>query len=145
MTTTNEKTRVPKRKARAKDPAVEPKAATADAAAIAGAGTLQAMSERYIKSLEAAGKSHGTQFSYGMELKLALKALGGETKVADLTVTEVEAFFASDLVTKTRTGKPKAKPTIDKTRRVLRLALEWAVSEGWMKEAPLPKNEEAKA
>ena len=35
--------------------------------------------------------------------------------------------------------KPKAKPSIDKTRRVLRLALCWAVEQGWLEKAPLPE------
>ncbi len=47
-------------------------------------------------------------------------------------------YFASDRVTKLRTGKPKAKPSVDKTRRVLRLALVWAAEKKLIKAAPIP-------
>jgi hypothetical protein len=42
-------------------------------------------------------------------------------------------------VTLLKSGKPKAKPSVDKTRRVLRLALVWAVEQGWIEKAPLPE------
>ena len=45
-------------------------------------------------------------------------------------------FFESDAVTKTRKGRAKAKPTVDKTRRVLRLALEWAAARKLIEAAP---------
>jgi len=41
-------------------------------------------------------------------------------------------------VTKLRSGKSKAKPSIDKTRRVLRLALCWAAERGIVSTAPIP-------
>jgi hypothetical protein len=73
-----------------------------------------------------------------MELKLALRELGETTPLADLTSEKVGGFFASAAVTKTRHGKHKAKATIDKTRRVLRLALVWAQDEKLVEVAPIP-------
>ena len=103
--------------------------------------TLGELSERYLKHLEQEGKSHGTLFSYGMEMKTACRELGERTLVHKLAVSQVAAFFESPRVTRLKSGKPKAKPSIDKTRRVLRLALVWAVEQGWIPEAPLPKSE----
>ena len=40
-----------------------------------------------------------------------------------------------------KTGKPKAKPSVDKARRVLRLALCYAVEAGWLEKAPLPASD----
>ena len=48
-------------------------------------------------------------------------------------------FFASKAVTKLRSGRAKAKPSVDKTRRVLRLALVWAAEQKWIGAAPIPE------
>jgi hypothetical protein len=105
--------------------------------------TVAELTDRYIEHLEESHKSHGTIFSYGMELKLALAELGAETKIASLTPKKVQAFYESDRVTKTKKGRQKSKLSIDKTRRVLRMALEWAAAEGLIETAPIPKSENA--
>lgn len=99
---------------------------------------LPALAERYLKHLEQLGKTRGTVFSYEIDLGLAITHFGKDTNVRTLTEKEVAKFFNSDAVTKKRSGKPKAEPTILKTRRVLRLALAWAVEAGLLNEAPLP-------
>ena len=50
-------------------------------------------------------------------------------------------YYGSKPVTKLRSGKSKAKPSIDKTRRVIRLALVWAVEKKLLKAAPIPEAE----
>ena len=101
--------------------------------------TLDELAERYLKHLEEAGKSHGTCFSYAIELRTACKALGVETLVGSLTANDVQLYFESDAVMKLKNGKPKAQPSYLKTRRVLRLALCWAVEKGWLESAPIPE------
>jgi hypothetical protein len=101
--------------------------------------TLADLAERYIKHLEDSGKSPGTCSSYTAELRLAIKELGAETKIAGITPEQVGAFFSSKVVTKLRSGRAKAKPSVDKTRRVLRLALVWAAEKKWIKSAPIPE------
>jgi hypothetical protein len=115
-----------------KKKAKKPKAVTADI-------TLEDLAMRYLAHLEEAGKSNGTLFSYKLELVTALDELGKDTKLADLTPVKVLDYFVSDRVTKTRTGVLKAKPTIDKCRRVLRMALQWAQETGLIAAAPLPE------
>jgi hypothetical protein len=88
--------------------------------------TLAAIFAGYLASLDERGASSGTIASYRMELDLAAKALGIDTPIANLTDTQVAAYFESDPVTKKRNGKPKSPLSIDKTRRVLRQALTWA-------------------
>lgn len=112
--------------------------ANSDAKPADGALTLADLADRYLKHMEAAGKSRGTVFSYSLDLGLAIKHFGEKTNVASLTPKKVQNFYDSDLVTKTRTGKGKAKPTILKARRVLRLALTWAAETGLITEASLP-------
>jgi hypothetical protein len=109
-------------------------------AAPAGDLTMAQLAERYIASLRDAGKGLGTQFSYSIDIAVAVKHFGAETAVATLTSRKVANYFDSDAVTKTRTGKAKAKPGIDKTRRVLRLALVWAAEQGLIAEAPIPES-----
>jgi hypothetical protein len=113
--------------------AKKPKAATADI-------TLEDLAARYFQHLEDVGKSNGTLFSYKLELVTALDEIGKDTKLADLSPTKVLDYFVSDRVTKTRSGVLKAKPTVDKTRRVLRLALVWAQEAGLVDKAPLPED-----
>jgi len=102
--------------------------------------TLGELAELYLLHMEQLGKSRGTVFSYSIDLGLAVREVGEDTRIKALTPEKIGAFFESDAVTKTRTGKPKAKPTIDKTRRVLRLALVWAAETGEIPVAPLPEN-----
>ena len=101
--------------------------------------TLEDLAAKYLAHLEEAGKSAGTTFSYRLELITALDELGKDTKLADLTPTRVLEYFVSDRVTRTRAGVQKAKPTVDKCRRVLRMALQWAEDSGLVAQAPLPE------
>ena len=101
--------------------------------------TLADLAERYIKHLEDDGKSPGTCSSYTAELKLAIKHLGGDIQIASLTPAQVGDFFESKPVTKLRSGKKKSQLSVDKTRRVLRLALVWAAEKKWIESAPLPQ------
>ena len=101
--------------------------------------TLADLAERYLKHLEDEGKSMGTCSSYGAELKLAMKELGPDTAIGSITTEQVATYFESKVVTKLRSGKKKAQPSIDKTRRVLRLAFVWAKEKKLIGAAPIPE------
>ena len=120
-------------------PAVAPSKAKKPAARTPKSPTLGQLADDYLRHMEDAGKSPGTVHSYGMELKTACAEIGEGTRVKSITTSQVAAFFESDVVTKTRKGQPKAKPSIDKTRRVLRLALVWAAETGRITKAPIPQ------
>ena len=109
-----------------------------------GPKTLKELSDRYVAHLKAQGKTESTVWGYGMELNTAQKELGEDTKLSAITPAQVEAFYRSDRVTRKRNGTPKAMPGILKTRRVIRLALVWAVEQGWLAEAPVPDLEAKK-
>jgi len=106
--------------------------------------TLAQLADSYLHHLEAVGKSEGTVRSYRGDLKVALRLLGAETKVADLTEKKVRGFFESDAVCRKRDGKPRNPITVAKQRRVLRLALCWLVEVGVLKQAPIPELGEAR-
>jgi hypothetical protein len=103
-----------------------------------GEVTLGELAERYIKHLED-DRSPGTCASYGAEMKLACKELGADTQISQLTPEQVQAYFDCKPVTKLRSGKKKSQLSIDKTRRVLRLALVWAAAAKLIPRAPLPE------
>lgn len=96
--------------------------------------TLADLTRRYAEQMEKQGKSPGTCFSYLMELRLAQSELGEETLVSALTPERIAEFNTSKRVVKLKSGKPKSQLSIDKTRRVLRLALAWAHAEGLVAE-----------
>jgi len=104
----------------------------------AHAPTLADAASGYLAWLDKHGAGDGTLSSYRMELKLAMRELGEATLLASLTADRVAEYFACDALTKTRHGKHKAKATIDKSRRVLRLALVWAQDEQLIAVAPIP-------
>lgn len=91
--------------------------------------TLGELADRYLRHLEARGATLSTRFSYQLELGVALDVLGRHTRVADLTPERLAAFYACDRVTKTRSGAPKARVSIEKTRRVVRQAVGWGDTE----------------
>ncbi len=108
--------------------------------AVTGVATLADLAAAYAAQMESDGKSAGTIASYGMELKVAQDEIGAETLLADLAYNEVERFFNCKRVTKLRSGKAKSQLSIDKTRRVLRLALVWAADRGIITKAPIPES-----
>lgn len=101
--------------------------------------TLEDVAQRYLDDLEKNGKSIGTVHSYSLELKLAIDALGANTPVDKITPKTVAAYFASNPVTRTRTGLPKSPLSIAKTERVLRQAMTFAENAGLVVKAPLPE------
>jgi len=115
------------------------------AAAPSGTATLADIAAGYLAHMETEGKSDGTISSYRMELRTAAIELGEDTPIAEITPERVQGFFNSKRVTKLRSGKNKSQLSIDKTRRVLRLALCWAAERGIVAKAPLPEVDPAKA
>ena len=101
--------------------------------------TIGELAGNFQRHLEVAGKSRGTVFSYGIELKTAVKHFGADTRVTALTTKKVQDYFDSDAVVKNRKGKPKDEKTVAKTRRVFRQALQWLAEVGVLETAPLPE------
>src|SRR6185436_10933895 len=85
--------------------------------------TLGYLAREYVQHLEAVDKSPSTVFGYKMDLDIAQSEMGADTPLAVLTEDWIRKYYECERVTRTKSGAPKAKPTIDKTRRVLRLAL----------------------
>lgn len=100
----------------------------------------------YLERLRTERKSESTIGAYSADLDLAVEVLGGETDIAKIDLDAVHRFNESTQVTTTKSGRPKADPTIQRSRRVLRLALQHAEREGVIEAAPIePKKRAAKA
>ena len=97
--------------------------------------SLRAVGNGWLDAMRAKGSSASTLSSYGIDLEVAHEFFG-DLKAAEVTADRVAKFNASRNVMKKTSGKPKAKPTILKTRRALRLALTWAEEKGLIKKAP---------
>jgi hypothetical protein len=104
--------------------------------------TLAELTDRYTKHMEDAGKSRGTVFSYESELRLAQRELGADLSIGAITRDAIETFNNSPRVTLLKSGRPKSQLSIDKTRRVLRLALKWAADTKLIDVSPAERIEE---
>ncbi len=105
--------------------------------------TLKELATAFITHLEESGKSAGTCFSYLMEMKLAQNHFGEETLLSALTSDAVAAFNTSDRVMKLKSGLSKSQLSVDKTRRVLRMALTWAHQTGLVEDAIVDPKKDA--
>ena len=65
---------------------------------------------------------------------------GADRKLNTILPQHLGKFFKSDELLKLPDGKPRAKPTVDKTKRVLRMFLVWAKETGRIDKLPLPKD-----
>ncbi|MBK9386444.1 MAG: hypothetical protein IPN34_16655 [Planctomycetes bacterium] len=106
--------------------------------------TLTETALAYLESLKSAHKSESTINAYAADLDLATEVLGGETPIAALTPADVERFNTSEPVLRTKSGRDKAMPTIERSRRVLRLALTFAEQQGAIEAAPIEAKARAK-
>jgi site-specific recombinase XerD len=106
--------------------------------------TLTETALAYLESLKAARKSESTINAYAADLDLATEVLGAETPIAAITPADVERFNESEPVLRTKSGRDKAQPTIDRSRRVLRLALTFAEQQGAIDAAPIEAKTRAK-
>ena len=101
--------------------------------------TLHDLGLAYTKALRASGKTPATVYTYGKDIEVIEAYFGKDLPVTDLTAARVGKFLKSDALLKLPNGRERAKPTVDKLVRVLRLMLVWAKDKGWIEELPLPK------
>jgi hypothetical protein len=125
------------RRARAPKAAKVPAPAKGKATPPAPAGSLRAIGNGWLDHMKAKGSAPSTLSSYAADLDVAHEFFG-DAKATEVTADQIAKFEVSKGVVKKASGKPKAKPTILKTRRALRLALTWAVEKKLLKAAPYP-------
>jgi len=101
--------------------------------------TLHEAAKAYIEHLRTQGKTERTLYTYGKDFEQIESFFGAERKLTSILVPHVGKFFKSDALLKLSSGKERAKPTVEKTKRVLRMFLIWAKETGRIEKPPLPK------
>jgi len=102
--------------------------------------TLHDAAQAYLEHLRGQGKKERTLYTYGKDFEQIESFFGAERKLAAILTQHVGKFFKSDALLKLPSGKKRAKPTVEKTRRVFRMFLIWAKETGRIDKLPLPKD-----
>lgn len=109
------------------------------------ATTLHQAAQGYLEHLRQTGKKERTLYTYGCDFQQIEAFFGADKPLASIRAMQVGKFLKSDALLKLPSGqggiqKPRAKPTVDKTVRVLRMFLVWARETGLIQALPLPKD-----
>ena len=102
--------------------------------------TLHVAAEAYLEHLRQSGKRDRTIYTYGRDIDQIEAFFGKDRRLAAILAAHVGKFLKSDALLKLPSGKERAKPTVDKTVRVLRMFLVWAKETGRIAKLPLPKD-----
>lgn len=102
--------------------------------------TIHTAAQAYLEHLRGQGKKERTLYTYGKDFQIIEGFFGGDKALSSIRTPQVGKFFKSDHLLKMPSGKERAKPTVDKTVRVLRMFLIWAKESGRLSELPLPKD-----
>jgi site-specific recombinase XerD len=102
--------------------------------------TLHEAAQAYLEHLREQGKKERTLLTYGMDVKQMEAFFGADRKLKSILTPHIGKFLKSDVLLKLPSGKDRAKPTVDKTVRVLRMFLIWAMETGRIDKLPLPKD-----
>jgi len=102
--------------------------------------TISQAAAQFIEHLKELGKSERTLYTYRKDLEIVESFFHGDKTLADLRVLQVGKFLKSDALMKKPSGESRAERTIEKTVRVFRMMLVWALDKGIIEELPLPKS-----
>jgi hypothetical protein len=102
--------------------------------------TIHEAAQAFLDHLRAQGKKERTLYTYGKDFQIIESFFGAEKLLASIRTPQVGKFFKSDHLLRMPGGKERAKPTLDKTVRVLRMFLVWAKETGRLAELPLPRD-----
>ena len=90
----------------------------------------------YLKEVREA--TEATVKSYGRDFDLIVKFFKPDKKIQKILPTHVSGYIKSDIHLKRKNGKDRAKPSTDKTARLLRMFLEWCEETKRVEKAPIP-------
>jgi len=98
--------------------------------------TLHQATQAYLEHLRSQGKKERTLYTYGKDFEQIEGFFGSERKLSAILTPHVGKFFKSDALLKLPSGRERSQPTVEKTKRVLRMFLIWASSPGSRKNPP---------
>ena len=102
--------------------------------------TLHQAAQAYLEHLRGQGKKERTLYTYGKDFEQIEAFFGSERKLSAILTPHVGKFFKSDALLKLPNGRERSQPTVEKTKRVLRMFLAWAKETGRIAKMPLPKD-----
>lgn len=102
--------------------------------------TLHDAAQAYLEYLRTQGKKEATLYTYFQDLQQIEAFFGAKRKLPSILAPHVGRFLKSDALLKLPNGKKRAEPTVEKTKRVLRMFLVWAQETGRIEKLPLPKD-----
>jgi hypothetical protein len=103
-------------------------------------GTLHEAAQAYLEHLRTQGKKDRTLYTYGKDFEQMEAFFGADRRLRTILPPHVGKFLKSDDLLRLPSGAERAKPTVDKTVRVLRMFLVWAKETGRLDKLPLPKD-----
>lgn len=101
--------------------------------------TLEDLVPEYLNSLRENGKSERTLYTYGKDGEQITAFFGPERKLVNILPVHVGKFHKSDELLRTSKGKDRAPATINKTRRVFKAMMIYALEKGYIETAPFSK------
>ena len=102
--------------------------------------TLHEAAQAYLAHLRSQGKKERTLYTYAKDFEQIEAFFGAERKLSTILTPHVGKFFKSDALLTLPNGKDRSRPTVEKTKRVLRMFLVWAKETGLIDTLPLPKD-----
>jgi hypothetical protein len=102
--------------------------------------TLHQAAQAYLEHLRTQGKKERTLYTYGKDFEQVVAFFGAESKLSAIFTLHVGKFFKSDALLKLPSGRERSQPTVEKTKRVLRMFFIWARETGRIDKLPLPKD-----
>jgi hypothetical protein len=104
--------------------------------------TMKSALEKYLKHLEAIGKSNSTRYTVNLDLTMLIAHLGEEKELAKILPVHISGFFKSEPVNKIGDPPRERRPaTVLQIKRITRQFLVWAQEQGYLDKVPLPKAE----
>lgn len=106
--------------------------------------TLKEGCAEYVAHMKEKGQKPSTLGTIERTLALLQAEMGESKEVGKILPVHVDKFYKSDAATmqKGKDGlKPRAKPSVDQIRRIVRMALVWFHEQGWLDKVPVPGEE----
>lgn len=107
--------------------------------------TLKDACKAYIQHLGDTGSKDTTVSNYRSILQLFIRHQGENKDITKIMPVHVSSYYKSDpvnfKVNPQGEKSPRAKLSVDRNRRVVRMALVWWFEKGWISSVPLPSDE----
>lgn len=98
--------------------------------------TINEAAEAWLAHLTAQELKPGTVEVYRRDIEKFVESFGGDKDLTAITALRVNGYLKSNRLLKSPTGKVLAKPTVDRSKRVARMFLEFCASAGHVAEPP---------